>query len=604
MRQAQPLLFTDYLKKIPPSFIFEHLLGDRSLKRRIVSPSLLGDIKESFSRPENLQKRFDGLGDEAKKLCAQAYVMGHRGISAPESQFLCDELIESFLVYYVQDSQEDRYFVGFDDLADHVLPLCVPVLLEGAAGEFSRPAHPVWAFQCLNDCALFVSVAARKLIKLTQQGNLVRNSAQLMQRLLQGASSATSPDRSEKNRKQIMHLLMAYLRHESIIHEDGKLMVPDFTRFAEWNERTMEKRWNDFFTFALSELGGWRLEILDGAQRHLDGEGFSLQNFGEEREAAEQAMRVLHYLGYVEACKTEHGNHLLWRKSEMGSLTEMEARADETGVIIMPDFSAILPPESSPKTLFTFSLFGAYTRFDQVYKGIIDKTILNDSLSRGIDPQRILTCLDLWNAPDNVRITIREWIREFSRLFISNRTLIVSNDPKTSMQLQSYGPLKKLIEPVTSAMVFTVKAGSERMVRDMLENMGFDTRFAQQQQEKKPQDFQLGVSNQQFSLTPVFEVKKAEQTTVRPMSVGKYSTELKALELNELFHVIDYAILMGYQLRFEYEGSVYLPNGEYTVVPRNLHKGMDPAMDARQVGTDKEKRYDVRKIKRIGVHPV
>ncbi|MFP4417227.1 MAG: hypothetical protein ACOC41_07840 [Chitinivibrionales bacterium] len=602
MRQAQPLLFTDYLKKIPSSFIFKHLLGDRGLKRRIISPSLLDDVKDSFSTVESLQKRFDELSDEARVLCAQAYAFGRRGVAAPESRFLFDELIESFLVYGAEDDVGNRFLIGFDDLADQLLPMITAVLLNNQTDEFTDPLHPVWVYQCLNDCVVFISLAGRAMIKLTQQGKLARGSLQQLERILQGFSPANEPSRNEKNRKELMHLLMAYLRENNIIYEEGKLLLPDYARVLSWNDKGLKQRWEELFRFFMEQMGAWRLEMLDCAQQQIGEEGFCLGNFGQERESAEQVFRILYYFGYIEAGKTRHGHHRAWRKRTLEPFEQIERRIRQT-VILMPDFSAILPPDSSPQDLFTFSLFGQYTNFDQVYKGMIDKTILHDSLSKGFDADSIMEYLDAWNAPDNVRITIREWIREFSRLFMSDRTLIVSNDPKTSMQLQSYEPLKKYIEPVTSDMVFSVKAGTERQVRDMLQAMGFDTRFAYQQ-EKRHEEFRIVEKQKQYCLTPIFQTEEESEPSVRPMSVGKYSTELKELELGELFHVIDFAILMGYQLRFEYEGSPSIPEGEYTVVPRNLHKGMDPAMDARQVGTVTEKRFDVRKIQRIGVHPV
>ncbi len=601
MRLAEPLLFTDYLKKVPSSFIFEHLLGDRGPKRRIVSPSLLEELKESFCEKERLQKRFEELSDDAKILCARAYLFGHRGVEAPESRFLQDELVRSFLVYVAQDDKENSYLVGFDDLAQSLLPLFIPVLFKETK-EISSSSHPAVPYQCLNDCIVFMSLAARKQVKLTQHGKLVRSSVLTLQKLLQGISPATTPDRNEKSRKLILNLLLAYLLHESLVVHEGKLLVPDFDRLWLWMNKNMSERLRGFFEFALQESGNWRYEIFDYTAREYGEKWFGMHDFDEDKDTAEQLFRVLHYFGYLEAGKSAKGNHLVWRRNPSWSLSETEEKQIAVSVIIMPDFSAVLPPEATPGVLFTFSSFGVFTVFDQVYKGSIDKEVLNNSLSRGVDPQEILECLTSWHAPENVLVTVREWIREFSRLFITDRTLIISNDTNTTKQLHAYEPLRNYIEPIQSDAVFTVKPGAERKVREILEFIGFDTRYSQQREKKTESSREE--KSREYSLFPVFEPEKPTEQNIRPMSVGKYSTDLKALELNELFHVIDYAILMGYQLRFEYEGSSYIPRGEYTVVPRNLHKGMDPAVDARQVGTEKEKRFDVRKIQRIGVHPV
>jgi hypothetical protein len=85
------------------------------------------------------------------------------------------------------------------------------------------------------------------------------------------------------------------------------------------------------------------------------------------------------------------------------------------------------------------------------------------------------------------------------------------------------------------------------------------------------------------------------------LTQGKYSSRLKALDLTDLMHVIDYALLMGQHLRFEYTGSPYIKKGMYLARPLSYKKGPEPMLEAETAGTKKKKTFLINKIVKIGV---
>ena len=254
-----------------------------------------------------------------------------------------------------------------------------------------------------------------------------------------------------------------------------------------------------------------------------------------------------------------------------------------------------------PETLYTFSLLGAISKLDRVYKGIIDQSTVNESLSRGVKDDVLLSHLGKWGAPKNVISTVKEWIREYLRLCIIKGDMIVTLDEKTSMQISSYGPLRGIIEPVNADSVFHVKKGREKEVLDLLIAMGFDPRVPEVQHPKPvpAQSILAEDFDEELTLSLDFEVEAKRKS--RPMPSGKYSEELKELSINELFHVIDYAILMGHSLRLEYEGSPYLKQGIYTIIPIKLENGVEPYIEGKSESSGALKKYYIKRIKRIGV---
>lgn len=85
------------------------------------------------------------------------------------------------------------------------------------------------------------------------------------------------------------------------------------------------------------------------------------------------------------------------------------------------------------------------------------------------------------------------------------------------------------------------------------------------------------------------------------MRTGKYGERLKELDINDMLHVLDYAVLMGQNATIEYLGSPRVRTGTYQVRPVAVHKAQEPLLEAETGPKKARKTFLVRKIAKIGV---
>ena len=263
-----------------------------------------------------------------------------------------------------------------------------------------------------------------------------------------------------------------------------------------------------------------------------------------DRKGVHEVLRALRFAGLIELKRKN--SDLLFCKS---NIMDPETVQEQRNLRILPDFTVIIPQETDLENLFRFILLGTLNTFDRVYKGKIDKNVIGDAISCGIQGDTILQWLSVWQAPGNVIETVREWLREFYRLYITGRSVLVSNDEKVTFQINSYEPLSSLVEPVQANALYLIKQGQESRVREILQNLGFDYRMPGQN---------LGVSESEDKYLPENTEIERWTVVVKPeaalgeapvnMRGTKYGGELKSLESNEILHVIDYAILTGQRI--------------------------------------------------------
>jgi hypothetical protein len=246
--------------------------------------------------------------------------------------------------------------------------------------------------------------------------------------------------------------------------------------------------------------------------------------------------------------------------------------------------------------------------FDRVYKGYITKESVSKALSIGIEAALLRHWLLERRAAANVVKTVDEWIREFNRLYVSRGSVLASCDEKVTRQIAALEPLRKHLTVVEAHTVFMIRQGSECKVLDMLEKLGFDTRMPGRETEAgthegKAADLEpnrtAAVSEKRFM--PLTDFNIAPETPPPPMNRTKYGSGLKALEISEIIHVVDYAILTNQSLVIDYEGSAYIKRDIYTVSPLGIDKGIDAAVEAEIPYVRGRKQFYLDKIKRIAV---
>ncbi|MBD3390768.1 MAG: hypothetical protein GF418_01925 [Chitinivibrionales bacterium] len=605
MRRARPLRFADFLKQLPPAVVFEGLMRPGGTRRKIISSSLISELEKKHATPAATARRFERLSEDARTACALAYLFGGMGLAAAGLESLRPEVLGSFLVYEARDANETPFWLGFADLEKPLRPCLVTALID-ACGDVEFPtkgrrqASGPWQ---PNDFAVTCGQAQLDALRTTQAGALTRAAGTALTKLIHGFGPDCVLESREADAHSMASLLVAYGTTRKFLSADTGRYSTSLEQFEQWNAMPMRKRISDFAAFAHEHSGGWNLELLAEALERSESGWLSSSIFPSAcRGDAVSGLRELGYAGVVSVAR--HGDNTVWR-TPAESAPASASEGQESRSMILPDFSALLPQETPPGRLFAFTLLGTLSSLDRVYKGRIDRETVNASLSRGVPGERILTYLTDANAPVNVRETVREWIREFSRLFVSSETVVVSFDEKTSRQLASYDPVKDMLEPLENAhTVFVVKKGRERAARDIISEMGYDVRVPKQTGGRAEDERAPGSPEKpRAHLTPVLDFHAGEKPESSGIRSGKYSSDMKALDTNEVYHVIGYAMLMGHIIRIDYEGGRGTRKGRYRVVPLDVRRGKDSCLEAEVVSTKRKREFDVRCIVRIGVEP-
>ena len=595
-KKTSLLRFNDYIRLLPSAWLFAHFLERSSSQRKILSSSAIHDRISRFSQEETLTRRFTTLEPQLQYQCALTYLLGATGLPTPSSTVdLNDPLVQSFLVYAARNNRGETRYFGFTEFE----PLLRPLLAERLAKDSIVKTKPLPSVSrqvyCLNDLAVIGVLASQGLLEKKRQGGLMQVSSLKIARLLQETSiSQESSDCTD--------LLMAYGKHAGLLLEtEDRYWLLD-REFEKWLTRPVKECKAELIGFAVEFAGSWRLDLLRELFSTIRGSYLSCTMFPEKiRKDALRSLKLLCWTGLVELARGEAAfGEPRARESTTGSTAGGENA--NAGVVVMPNFSVVIPQEASPEQLFRFGRVGSLQSLDRVYKGAIDRAIINDSLAGGLDGETILGWLMEWRAPSNVMTTVREWNREFYRLYITDGPMLITTDDKVAFEIGAHQPLREYLEPVPSRAVFRINRGGEAVVKELLAAMGFDYRMpGHDRTALEPETGKASPGSREVWEPVANEAGKGPGVVVQ-LRGKKYGAGLKSLDLNETMHIIEYALLTAQELTFEYAGSSLIRKGLYSVTPRSCGKGAEPLLEATLKGGQK-KQFHVRKINKIGVGP-
>ena len=583
--------FTDYMKMLPSAWVFEHFIQGSDSTRKILSSSMIDEAVVDFIKPDNLRLQFLSLDKPDQVKCAIIYLLGETGLETTDFQGLENSLLLSFLVYAAINKNGTIRLMGFDEFREILLDLCTDTLFEHISDK--EPTEPVliWPFRSVNDITIAAAMAAQKQLKKKKNGGLTRVASQQLKNLTDMGATFKN-----ENGDYVNNLLISYCLKCQILLETDTEYLLTTQGFNSWLMLPVEDRHKDLTDFIVSFTGGWWMGLLEALlQKEI---WIPIGIFPEKTQNQMfDVLKGLRFAGIVELRKKEKDIFFCKTKPQTAPSSH-----DLKKVMILPDFSVVIAQETESNELYHFAQVGTFVTFDRVYKGKIDKTVLGDALSRGSEGTVILEWLELWHAPGNVTETVREWLREFSRLYITDRSLLISSDERVTRQIDSFVPLRELIEQIPSNAIYMIKKGNEGKVREILQNLGFDYRMPGQDFDHEiPQlatEDQL--LNQPPQWVPLIEPKSLEGEP-QSMRGTKYGCELKVLDLSEVTHVIDYAILTAQNLIIDYEGSPYIKEGIYTIKPLSCQKGIEPVLEAEITRTHSRKQIYIKKIRKIGV---
>jgi hypothetical protein len=583
------LNFADYIKMLPSTWVFEHFLKSSNEPRKILSSSMISEAAEHFKTQVSLINQFAKLDKEDQLRCALVYLSGDNGIFLNEEPVFENSLVKSFLAFAAKDGGGDTKLFGFSEFEPHLRDVLVQTIIESAAVHDAHPSSTVPLYRSLNDITVIASLASWKELNKKRSGGLTRATSIQVKKLIDfGSVKNESGD-------FIANMIISYGIKEEFIFESGLQYLLNQEAFERWLLKSASDRQDSLLKFVFEYTGGWNLKFTKALLAKAHDVGLSISVFPEDdRKQVADILRAFRFAGLIDIHKK--GNDFHFRVSKPVSYIDTKNHK----ITILPDFSAVIPQEIDQSQLFHFSQSGKLILFDRVYKGVIDRAVLSDSISRGVGSDSIVKWLASWQAPANVIETVKEWIREFHRLYVTEGAILVSVDEKVTRQINLYNPLRSLIEPLSAHTLFRIKKGQESQVREILKSMGFDYRMPGQDKEIPAQISNEPVINES-QWNPVVEQEEKREKTVSSMRGTKYGAELKELELNEIIQVVDYAVLTSQLLAIDYEGSPYIKPNTYVVSPVSCQRGIEPVLEAEIPRTRTRKRFYIKKIKRIGV---
>ncbi len=596
------LTFSEYLKQLPPDVVFEHLSGDLGSTRRILSAGLVREILETFTQPEKLRERFGSLSPDARMLCSLAYLAQEQGIAIQDGP-VARELFSSFLVYRAHDEEGNSFCVGFTDFSEKLGDSVADVLSALAVDPGPVVSGSAWRYRAISDFTVLCILGEQGELRCTQAGNLNRTSARSVHSVLQANTGTPEVVSQERDLEVIVDTLLSYGRLKGILFRDAGRYNVERSEFASWLRMSAADQRSDFIR-AIRKTGiGRRAGIMSTLETRL-GENRWIPLSVYPSEAIGEAITATiigRYLEFLDVARD--GENVCWRPSPARVQHRSQNQADTKYITVLPDFSAILPRETPAWVLPAFARVGRLVSYDSIYKGEISRETVHNSSARGVDGEAIISLLQERDAPENVVMSVREWIREFERLFLSHRATIISSDERTTRQLESIESLESMLISYPAHRAFMVKPGREVEVERILKEAGFDPRPSKVSSAAGLNSTHAGERKEPLNRTPVFEPARISQTDDNDSRAqsGKYGGGLKRLDMTDTRHVIEYAVLMGQRIRLEYTGSPGLPKGEYEIVPREITHGAIPAVEEIPEVNRERRKFLLDNIDRIGV---
>lgn len=581
--------FADYIKMLPSAWVFENFIKETDSSRKILSSSMIEERVAEFTQPNTLRQQFLNLDNNNQLRCTLIYLLGENGLETASFKGLDDPLLLSFLVYAAINQSGDVRLLGFEEFKPVLLELCANTIYENIPVKESAETVSMWQWRCVNDIAMLSSIAAQKQLKKKKNGGLTRAASLQIKKL----TDMGAPLKNENN-DYTTNLMLDYCIHRQLIFETETEYLLNSMEFEFWLSLPVEQRLDDIKKFTHSFSGNWWLELLDLLlEKNI---WIPLSIFPESiRPRVLDMLKGLRFIGIIELRKK--GNEI-----SVCRVSIHDTSVNVQKVMVLPDFSAVIAQETESRIIYQFAQIGSFITFDRVYKGKVSKAVLSDALSRGIEGDLVLNWLDMWQSPANVKETVREWLREFNRLYVTRNSLLVSSEEKVTLQIEALTPLRALIEKIPAHSLYKIKRGNEEKVREILTELGFDYRMPGQDLDIEIPQANLSEQNTitQPKWVPLTETQSTE-TEPLAMRGTKYGGELKILDLNEIVHVIDYAVLTNQNLIIDYEGSPYIKEGIYTIKPLSFQKGIEPLLDAEMIRTHSRKQLYIKKIRKIGV---
>lgn len=581
------ITFAQYLKQLPSEKLYEQFRDQLALERRVISSTVIDSIVDLVSNGDAIRDRVQQLSEPALRLAVAVYASGTRPVEISFDRDEAAELVDSFLAGPCRTPDGKTWLCSFSDMAESIHSELVSRAKVVVPSSFRSTPFAVTMCQSIPDLVVVLALAEKGEILRTRTDKLGKGTCRRLRKLLTVAHTPWRKDIAE-----LVALFFSYARSRLFfVESSGAFQLT--SNFAAAVQKPRTDVLADFVSFCSQGECWWDWDAFGAA---LGSTWVALSFFPEfMRSRVSQALMVGAACGKV-AVHTDGDECWFWIPG-----SEQVPKLEPGAITVLPDYSAVLAPGVSLAELYLYARMGDLESFDHVYRGALSRESLGHALSRGLEPDTAFAALHRWLAPSNVIETVREWVREFNRTAITSGPLVLVGDPKVVPHLDSFAPLRELLIPVNVAALYRIRPGCKRQVVEQLQTLGFDTRFPEdvvEPGEAEPVPTP-GQTTARFEL--IRELDELRPAAVREPKGGKYGTEMQERSPDELDNVIDYAVLMGLGVRFDYAGSPGIRRGLYRTQPLGRNRGGEPGFEARDIKTGTHKRFLLGRIQRIGV---
>ncbi|HEY8909106.1 MAG TPA: helicase-associated domain-containing protein [Desulfosporosinus sp.] len=159
---------------------------------------------------------------------------------------------------------------------------------------------------------------------------------------------------------------------------------------------------------------------------------------------------------------------------ELKSLTDVAypMSGPDTGYV-QPNFEILVPHSASWAVRWSLGQFAVLEQQDQMLKYRLDKTYLMNALKRGMpagDVLNLLTKLSPYPLPENLVLTIQQWIESFGQVTFVHLSLLECTTPEQAASIASARKYKEYVFGLYSPTAVIVREPEK--LRKLLEKQG------------------------------------------------------------------------------------------------------------------------------------
>ena len=179
-------------------------------------------------------------------------------------------------------------------------------------------------------------------------------------------------------------------------------------------------------------------------------------------------------LGQLLFPKLLRGHKLAQYSSEIKSLTDVAYPMDGPDTAyVQPNFEILVPHSASWAVRWELGQFAVLEQQDQMLKYRLDKTGLMNALKRGLpsgDVLNLLTKLSPYPLPENLVITIQQWIDSFGQVGFVKLCLLECTTPEQAASIASARKYKEYVIGLYSPTAVIIREPEK--LRKLLEKQG------------------------------------------------------------------------------------------------------------------------------------